>query len=930
MKVLLVVCFLSIFVLSGYAQHARLIGAVSDTAENHPLGKAVITLVQQKDSFLVAFTRADDKGAFSFHKLPAGKMIFKVSYPAYADYVSQFELTDSTDMNLQTIPMIRKSKLLQEVVVHGNMGAIRMKGDTLEFKADSFKVQQGASVEELLRKLPGIQVDHNGKITAQGETVKKVLVDGEEFFGDDPTLVTQNLRAEMIDKVQVFDKKSDQAAFTGIDDGEKNKTINLQLKENKKKGYFGKVEAGLGNNGFFNNQAMLNYFKNKLKISVYGIWSNTGKTGLNWQESEKFGQSFASGADYDETSGYFSFNGNSDELESWGGQYGGQGLPEVKTGGLHFNDKWNADRQSVNGNYKVLDLDITGTSGTRTQYQLPDTTYYNNQSEQFHNHITRNKVNGIYEFTIDSTSSIKLNVDGSVDHKVTQSAFTSDYLQEDSSLVNRNNRTISTAGDIRNLNSNLIYKKKFRKKGRTLSFNLREDYSDDNSTGYLRSDTRYYSRDSVLSEQLVDQYKKFSSSTLLLDGRLTYTEPLSAVSTISLNYGLSGGNSHSQRNSFNNNGVGKYNDPDSLYSNDYRFSLFTQKTGLLYNYNGLKFSFNAGNNIGFTGFRQNNLDSNLLLTRNFVNWYPQAQATYKFTQSSFLRLWYNGRTNQPTIAQLQPLANNQDPLNIYVGNPDLKPEFRNNVSLRYNNFKQLSERYLFVRLSVDKTENAIGTRNDVDDLGRRVNQSVNLNGNFSVEGNVDYQKKLKIGKFDLNAGVGGNASVNRYLNIVNGVLNQTDQKNYGFSFNFYKSKEKKYEFQLYGGPTYTTSVSSIRDAINTHYWTFSANPSVDIFLPLKFQVHTDADFELRQKTSTFDKSFNTVFWNAWIGKKFFKADNLLLKLQGNDLLNQNIGFNRSVNSNFISQNTYTTIRRYLMLSIVWNFTKAGGAAPKTP
>ena len=238
MRITLIITAILLLYQPLFSQQTSIKGLVSDTSEHISLPQSSIVILQQKDSFLISFTRADTKGAFAFSHLPAGSIILKISYPGYADYVTEFEMKDSSETNLGTIPMTLKSKLLQEVVVHGNMAAIRMKGDTLEFKADSFKLQQGATVEELLKKLPGIQVDKNGQITAQGETVKKVLVDGEEFFGDDPTLVTQNLRADMVDKVQVFDKKSDQAAFTGIDDGEKNKTINLQLKEDKKKGYF--------------------------------------------------------------------------------------------------------------------------------------------------------------------------------------------------------------------------------------------------------------------------------------------------------------------------------------------------------------------------------------------------------------------------------------------------------------------------------------------------------------------------------------------------------------------------------------------------------------------------------------------------------------------------------------------------------------------
>src|SRR6185312_10399153 len=361
MRITLIITVIFIFSQSLFSQRAIIKGSVSDTSEHILLPQSSIMILQQKDSFLVSFTRADERGAFLFPHLPPGKIILKISYPGYADYVTEFELKDSAETDLGMIPMTLKSKLLEEVVVHGNMAAIRMKGDTLEFKADSFKLQQGATVEELLKRLPGIQVDKNGKITAQGETVKKVLVDGEEFFGDDPTLVTQNLRADMVDKVQVFDKKSDQAAFTGIDDGEKNKTINLQLKDSKKNGYFGRATASAATDGYYDEQLMANYFRRKVKIAGYGIISNTGKTGLNWSERDSYGQSILGSADIDASTGFISIQGNGDDLDNWSGQYQGQGLPAVKTGGLHYNDKWDDDNQSLNGNYKYMNLGVTGT-----------------------------------------------------------------------------------------------------------------------------------------------------------------------------------------------------------------------------------------------------------------------------------------------------------------------------------------------------------------------------------------------------------------------------------------------------------------------------------------------------------------------------------------------------------------------------------------
>ncbi len=184
--------------------------------------------------------------------------------------------------------MIPKSKLLAEVIVKSG-SPIRIKGDTTVYTADSFKVREGANVEELLRRLPGIQVDKDGKITAMGERVTKVLVDGEEFFGSDPGIATKNLRADIVKEVEVFDKKSDQAEFTGIDDGVKDKTINLKLKDDKKKGYFGKIEAGGGLKDKYNNSIMLNAFKGKRKIAAYGIMSNTGKTNLDWEDANNYG-----------------------------------------------------------------------------------------------------------------------------------------------------------------------------------------------------------------------------------------------------------------------------------------------------------------------------------------------------------------------------------------------------------------------------------------------------------------------------------------------------------------------------------------------------------------------------------------------------------------------------------------------------------------
>jgi hypothetical protein len=900
-------------------------GKIKDTLEKKTLSNASILLLRQSDSILVQYTRTDKTGNFTLQHIPPGHYLLLVTYPAYADYADSLIVKDSSDISLPPIALVLKSKLLEEVIVNGSKGAIHIKGDTVEFKADSFHTQAGATVEDLLKKLPGIQVDRNGKITAQGQKVQKVLVDGEEFFGDDPTLVTQNLRADMVDKVQIFDKKSDQAAFTGIDDGQKTKTINLKLKDGKKNGYFGKVTAGAGTDGYYDAQAMVNLFKKKQKMAAYGIISNTGKTGLNWQERDNYGQSVMGMADYDENTGYFSVNMPGDDLNSWDGRYNGQGFPTVKTGGLHYNDKWDDDRQSFNGNYKIMQLDVSGNSSTNSQYILPDTLYYNRQKQVFRNQILRHSLDGSYELKFDSTSSLKIMADGGTDHKTTSSSNSSEALAIDSSLVNQNSRTSTAISDSRIVNSNLLWRKKLPKKGRTLSVNLRENYTRSSTNGYLNSTTSFYSGGIFSHDSLIDQYKEYHTENTLLDSKITYTEPLSNISFLSANYGLSVNNSQSDRSSFSKSNDGKYTALDSLYSNNYQFNVFTQQGGLTYMLIKKRLRFNAGTNLGFTNFHQRDLQKDTMAKRQFINWYPQASFSYSFTNQRRLNIQYNGYTSQPSLQQIQPIRTNEDPLNITVGNPGLKPQFGNRIGLNFFDYKVLTDRSIWVSLSYGFTQNAISSKSTVDSSGRRVSQSINVNGNYSFYANINYDFKWRAP--DLHIGLFTDLNQSSNVSIVNDLLNKTNSGNYQLGFNIDKSREKKYEIFLRSSATYTRSRSSINTGISADYWTYTISPGVDVFLPLKFQVHTEADISLRQKTPVFTTNNNVALLNAWIGKKFLKNDALLLKASGNDLLNQNIGFNRTVNSNFISQNTYTTIKRYFMLSIVWNFTKAGTPAP---
>ena len=811
-----------------------------------------------------------------------------------------------------------KSELLKEVVIRQRMGAIRMKGDTLSFMADSFAVREGASVEDLLKKLPGLQVNKNGEITAQGEKVQKVLVDGEEFFSDDPAVVTQNLRADAVKEVQVFDKKSDQAAFTGIDDGEKQKTINLKLKDDKKRGMFGKVSLGGGLPGSFAGEGMLNAFKGKRKIAAFGIMSNTGRVGLNWQDADKYGG--GNNFEYNEEEGYFfSFSQGDDEFgDNWGGNFGGQGLPTAWTGGTHFSNKWLDDKFHVNGNYRFNKQNLFGKSSTITQYILPGREYIDNQNQDIYKQNQRHSLNGFYEIKLDSLSTLKISVNGSTTNSRNNSRFTSEAFNLDGDPINKSNRHLASVSDRQLFNSSAIWRKKFMKKGRTISWSIDQNYTNLESDGIVQSQNEFYTGGISDSINIIDQQKLNRSKTSVVSTRIAYTEPLSKTAFIEVNYSYRVNNSKALRSSFDKSTNGKYENLNPLFSNDYDFRINTNSGGINFRVNKSKYNYSIGGNISRADFRQQDLVKDTLSSYAFTNFFPRANFRYNFGPQKRLGLNYNGNTRQPSLDQLQPIRENTDPLNIQIGNPDLKQEFRHSISINYNDYKILTSRNMYMSVYYAFIDNAISSDVTVDNAGKRVTRFVNVDGNFLVNGYMGYWKQIK--KWNLNLGINGNFNISHNTNFVNNLENINNNKSGSVGLNFNYDKEKKYSFSVNPRFGYTSSRSSI-SSVKTNYWNSDNEVDLTIELPWKLQFNTNAGISLREKTAVFGDNNNVVKWNAWLARKFWKSNSGEIRFSIFDILDQNIGLRRSANSNFITENRYDTFRRYWLLTFTWNFTK---------
>ncbi|WP_179415044.1 outer membrane beta-barrel protein [Mucilaginibacter sp. E4BP6] len=926
MKFTIIAALLCISSLSLQAQNSYSIkGSVADSAANSKLVNSTITVLNSRDSILKAFTWTETNGSFAINNLPKGKFLLLITYPEYADYVESFNLDSAhTTHDFGRINMILRSRLLADVIVKAKAAAIKIKGDTTEYNAKSFVIQPNDKVEDLLKQLPGIQVDKDGKITAQGETVTKVLVDGEEFFGDDPTLVTRNIRADMVDKVQLYDKKSDQATFTGIDDGKTTKTINIKLKADKKNGEFGKVDANEGTDGYYEGQLQYNKFKEKQKLALYGTLANDGRTGLGFQDGNSLG---VSNNDIQFVDGGITINNTSnDALDSFSGYYDGKGIPVARSGGVHYDDKFDNDNQSINTNYKIGSIDVSGATNTTSQQTLPTGIVNTKSTENFNDYAFRQKLDATYKIKLDTTSDLKISVDGTFKNFHVNNNYFTTTADSANNKINTDERDITNNGNQQIFDASAFYTKKFKKPRRTLSWSLSESYNKSTTNGYLNSEIDYFDpiTKKVDSTNITNQYKTTNMVSSVLNSNITYSEPLTTKTSLLFNYGFAVNNSTSNRESFNQSVPGgEYNIFDNANSNDYKFNQLTNQLGAIYNYQYKKATINFGTKVSDVAFKQIDEYTGDVLNRDFLNWAPQAMFLYKFSQYKAFRLTYNGNNTEPSIDQIQPVVINNDPLNITIGNPTLKPSFTNNINLFYNAYQVLGGQQIYVGGTFSNTYGAIVNNTTYDQTtGINTTKYSNLDNETPYNYNVFTSYGKKISPIDVQIGLNANISGSISYSYINSQLDMGRSHTYSGGLYLYKYVQKKYDFYFSGGPSYTFSNMSLQPISNNNAAGFNGYGQFNLYLPLKFGAGSTVNYTYNAATQAFSAEHLTKL-NAYIFKTFLKDDKLKISLSANDLLNQNLNFTRGISGNTTTQTNTTGIRRFFMLSVTWDFTKFG-------
>lgn len=920
-----VVCFSCITVFS---QNKTVTGTVRDTFNVKSVVFASVSLIRKSDSILISHSRSNQQGQFTMNVKDTGKYIILIAHGSFADYVDDIEITSAdTKKELGAIGLFQRSQMLKEVIVK-NAASIKIKGDTLEYLADSFKVKQGAMVEDLLKVLPGIQVNKKGEITAMGEKVEKVLVDGEEFFGDDPTIATQNIQSKVVEKVQVFDKKSDQAQFTGFDDGQEQKTINLKLKDNMNRGEFGKVELGGGLYDRWQNQAMVNSFKNKRQISVYGLMSSNGKTGLGWEDKNTYTGDGGGGMQMDEDGGFMWNMSSDDDDVDWGGRNNTpEGITKAWVGGAHYANKWNEGKHHINTNYSFGRINKTKKETSYRENILPSGKYYTIDTSSSYSSRNTHRISGKYTWMIDSSLTLIYNLNSRIGFNESISNNNTNNQSFTEVPINNSNRAIENNSTTTRVTNTITANKKFKKTGRTASLNVSHTYN--NSDG-LGSQIGYndYNIAGVNTHEILDQQKDQQQLKSNLSADLTYTEPLSKKFLLKATYGYAAESSLSD-----NKTLVKPNAIDDEYtvridslSTEFDSKVYSHTAGAELKFNEKKYNVTAGAKVRYSMFHQDDLVRNKNYDYNRINVFPTVRFNYKFDQFRRFNFSYNGSTRQPSITQLQPVQDNSNPLEVYVGNPDLKIGYTQNFNIGYFSYKVLSARSLYAGASFSNSFNNIALNTSIDALGRSVNQYVNLNGGYNANMYGGINTKIPKTPLEGKLNVGGNYA--HTPNITNNITGFTDALSLTFTPGLTFAKEEKFFTTLDLGTVFSKTTNTIQTARNIQYMSFTPSASVEIYLPYNLEFGTDADYQYTPPVAPYKTSFQRFIWGAYLSYNILPKKNLELKASINDILNQNKGYERTTTNNTNTERYFQTLGRYWMLSAVWNFSTGPMAQSK--
>ncbi|MDR6807476.1 outer membrane receptor protein involved in Fe transport [Dyadobacter sp. BE34] len=919
MKKILLLLWLCLPMLAAHAQTGgrfTLKGTVTDTSGTI-LPEATIMLLLPKDSSLVNFGRTAKDGSFEMKNLKRTTYIFKVSYVGYVPYQEIVDPKNQEVVDIGKAKMKVLQKELYEVVIKTARAPLSIRGDTVEFDAKAFKVPPGSSVEDLLRKLPGVQVDGDGNIRAQGEEIKRVTVDGKRFFGDDPKMATKNLPAEAINKVQVFNGKTEQAKATGVDDGKREKTMNLELKDSHKKGGFGKAVAGVGTDSRLEGKVSYNRFDEKQQFAVLGFGNNTNQSGIARNDYQDFkgSQSFNWGddGDFGFSSGRY-YGGDDITIQpNWGGQ-GSEGFTKNWAGGANYNFDTKKTKLSTsyfyNSTRSVTDVE------TSSENFLTNDSYITAGKNKTLGFTGNHRPAFRFEHNIDSLNTLILISNSRIN------GGDNDYSSETRSY--RNENMLTNRSDVKNLSDYnsfamanlLLYRHKFKKKGRNFAASV--GYNINNSDEDRRQNSvNLFLQDST-KNSVINQLQQTESTRGNFKGSLSYVEPFAKKFFWETFYNYSMRKDKVDRDVFDVEGSGDKVNPflTRYYTNDFTFNRLG--TSVRYSHKGLNLALGlAGVQFDLKGkFALDESQQNMTrVDRTFKKLVPNVSLNYSLKNNKYLYAEYGLNVREPSITDLQPIVDNSNPLYIVEGNPDLIPQTTHNAYAGFNMFNPASFTNLYINAYYNYNEDQIVYNRTINADLVTTTKPMNISGGNNYGTYIGFGFPLKKTKATFGVNTGINFSNN--LTYINNIKNETSTDGYNFGARLDLTPSDV--FTLYTNANWNISETKYSINTNQNQKILNANYNADMNVKMPKEIYFNGRLNYRTyKNDQFGFNQQVPILTLSVYKLILKNKKGEIRLTANDVFKRNLGISQNANQNYYSERRVATLSRYFMLSFTYN------------
>jgi hypothetical protein len=856
-----------------------IIAQLKDSATGEILNNATVNLVRTKDSVAIRQTISTSSG-FVISRIPVGEYFLKISYVGYKDTTYRIVIGPrDTIYKAGILTMVKSRGELMEVIVKSTIPPVITKSDTIIYNAAAFKTRPNATIEDLLKKLPGIEVDQDGNITFQGERVQKIYVDGKEFFVNDPRFATRNLLADMVEKVEAFDEKSERAKLTGVPDDKQSKAINLRLKPDKKKGYFGNAQVGYASYNRSNLTVAANYFKGDAMAMLSAGSNNSGSGRINSQ-SKNISFNYQNILNRNWQVG-ISYRGNTNNSRSW--MYNQRQTFFEDSSLLQEKEGTSAaESSSHNWNLRInYKIDSFSNLAMTTAYSLQN---------------GKNNTGEIANSSVEKAGKIR---------------------PVNSALTNN-----STTDNSWNGSTNLNYNRRFRKQGRYIGLSFNSNINQRSGYGGLTSLMKFYDDIGMAADSLERNNRSDQNAeSFSFEMGVSYTEPLGKGQVLDFYYNISSANSERNRQTYKFNPLtGKYDEIDSIASNNFENSNGQHNFGVGYNhFRSSKFRYQVG--IGMSkGWQQNKDKAGSLadIVQNTTNIFPRASLMYSISKQRSIHVAYSGSNRQPVIAELQPVPDYSNPLLIRLGNPSLKSEFNNEISAEFKDFNSKKMSSFSLNVNFRNTINRIVNSIIVNAQGIQEQQYVNMNGDYGVGGAASYDRPLINPQKPLSLRSNTSVSLYRDVNLVNKELN----KRHSLSFSQQLSLNYHLDEKLFASATGSFNLTGTKYSVGTSQpntliaHRYSGNISYEF--PGQVMLYTDFNISFNSSQSHV-KGNNSMVWNATIMKRIFKSKKGEVTLSIFDILNKNNNFTQNIGDNYMETTRTEVVRQILNLSFVYRF-----------